>query len=76
MLKNWNFSRVLRMVLGVYLIGDGIQSEQWVFVAVGALFLAMAVFKFGCCSTTGCETPISKTTDSSTEKEIVYEEVK
>ncbi len=76
MLKNWNFSRVLRVVLGVYLIGDGIQSEQWAFIVVGVLFLAMAIFKWGCCSTNGCETPISKATDSSTEKEIVYEEVK
>lgn len=76
MLKNWNFSRILRVVLGVYLIGDGIRSEQWAFVGLGALFLAMAVFKFGCCSTSGCETPTSKSTDSVNEKEIIYEEVK
>ncbi|WEK20489.1 MAG: hypothetical protein P0Y49_04980 [Candidatus Pedobacter colombiensis] len=56
--KNWNFTRVLRLVFGILIIEQGIQSNKWLFIAVGGLFSLLALFN--CCGATGCNIPASK----------------
>ena len=59
-LRNWNFMRVLRLALGIYIIVQGVVENQWLFVALGGLFSLMPWLNIGCCGTSGCNTPISK----------------
>lgn len=58
-LRNWNFIRVLRLALGIYIIAQGVIENQWMFVALGALFSLMPLLNIGYCSASGCNTPVS-----------------
>ena len=74
-LRGWNFMRIIRLVLGIVIIVQGIQAHQWLFVAFGGLFTLMPLFNVGCCSTAGCGTNYSSRKATETE-DITYEEVK
>lgn len=73
-LSNWNFMGIIRLVLGIIVIIQGIQSKQWMLVALGGLFTLMPVFNIGCCSKVGCSTTSAR--KSTEAKDITYEEVK
>ncbi|WP_144282085.1 hypothetical protein [Chryseobacterium echinoideorum] len=72
--KNWNFVRLLRLAMGIFLVVEAVKSEIWFLIAVGAVFVAMSVLNIGCCAAGNC----SVTTRSSekTNDEIEYEEIK
>lgn len=74
-LSNWNFMRIIRLVLGIVIIVQGIQAQQWILVALGGLFTLMPLFNIGCCGTAGCSTTYSSRKNTTTE-DITYEEVK
>lgn len=59
-LKNWDFMRVLRLALGIFIIGQGIVAKDWTFIALGGLFSLMPLLNVGCCGASGCNTPIRK----------------
>lgn len=73
-LKNWNFMRLFRLVLGVLIIMQGVHTGQWVFILLGCLFSLMPLLNIGCCTTSGCSTPTSKTNKK--QEQIEYEEVR
>lgn len=73
-LKTWNFMRVLRLVLGIFIIVQGVQAKEWLFVALGGLFSLMPLLNIGCCGVSGCNTPVS-ISDKKAE-DITYEEIK
>ncbi|MDO5636891.1 MAG: hypothetical protein Q4G18_06535 [Myroides sp.] len=73
-LRNWNFMRVLRLALGIFIIVQGIQANQWMFVALGGLFSLMALLNIGCCGAAGCNTPVSKSNKKV--EDITFEEIK
>lgn len=76
LLKGWNFSRILRVIIGFYLVGEGINSKQYGFIVFGGIFIVMAVLKIGCCSADSCSTtPVSSNSLKDSE-DIIYEEVK
>jgi hypothetical protein len=54
-LSKWNFIRVLRLVIGVFIIVQGIQTKEWVIATVGGLFALLALLNTGCCSVGGCK---------------------
>jgi hypothetical protein len=72
-LRNWNFFRFLRLVLGIVIIVQAIMARDWVFGLAGAFFSGMALFNQGCCGTGACYTPVKKQSDIT--KDISYEEV-
>lgn len=74
-LRNWNFMRVLRLVLGIFIIVQGVQSQMWLFVFAGLMFSLMPLLNIGCCGTSGCAPKRYKNTKGK-EDEIHYEEVK
>lgn len=74
-LRNWNFMRLLRLALGIFIIVQGIQTRMWLFVFVGAIYAMMPLLNVGCCGTSGCA-PRSYKNNKSTNEEIHYEEVK
>ncbi|MFV0141092.1 hypothetical protein [Empedobacter falsenii] len=74
-LSNWNFMRIIRLVLGIVIIVQGIQAQQWMLVVLGGLFTLMPLFNIGCCSTTGCDTTY-RARKTIEKEDITYEEVK
>ncbi|SDG35653.1 hypothetical protein [Epilithonimonas hungarica] len=73
-LKNWNFVRLLRLAMGIFLVVEAVKSGMWILVAVGAVFVAMPLLNIGCCTTGNCSVPISKS--KNTNDEVEYEEIK
>lgn len=74
-LRGWNFMRIIRLVLGIVIIVQGIQAQQWMLVALGGLFTLMPLFNIGCCGAAECNTTYSTSKAKNTE-DITYEEVK
>ena len=56
-LKNWDFMRVLRLAMGIYLIVQGIQVQEWLFVAFGGVFALMPLLNIGGCGASTCNNP-------------------
>src|SRR5690606_22106172 len=40
-LNNWNFMRILRLVMAIFIIFQGIETAQWLFVVAGVIFVLM-----------------------------------
>lgn len=53
-LSNWNIIRVLRLLLGLFVIVQGIMDKQWMLIGLGVLFALIPLMNKGCCSTAGC----------------------
>jgi hypothetical protein len=66
--------RILRLALGVLIIVQGVQAQEWLFVGLGGLFSLMPLLNIGCCGTSGCNTPIRKSNQKT--EDITYEEVR
>lgn len=73
-LKNWNFIRLLRLAIGVFLFVEALISQKWFLVAVGAIFVLMPLLNIGCCATGDCAVPQNNPKNSS--DEVEYEEIK
>ncbi|SCY75474.1 hypothetical protein SAMN02927916_3206 [Flavobacterium anhuiense] len=73
-LSNWNFMRVLRLALGIFVITQGVMDKQWMLVGLGALFALMPLMNIGCCGNAGCST-LSARSNKKLE-ETTYEEVR
>jgi len=73
-LKTWDYMRVLRLALGIFIIVQGISAKEWLFVALGGLFSLMPLLNIGCCGVSGCNTPVSKSDKKA--EDITYEEIK
>lgn len=73
-LKNWNFVRLLRLAIGIFLLVEASLSQNWFLVAVAALFVLMPLLNFGCCATGNCSVPQNNPKKSS--DEVEYEEIK
>ena len=58
-LKNWNIIRLLRLVVGVFVIIQGIIAQEWLFVFLGGLFALMPLMNVGC-GASGCQIPKHK----------------
>jgi len=82
MLTNWHLGRVVRLAIGLMLLGTGIQSKDWIMGSFSLWFLYQAVTDTGCCGSGGCAPDYrSKMTKSETvamakEEVIEFEEVK
>lgn len=73
-LRNWNFMRIIRLLLGVVIIVQGFQSNDWIFVGLGALFTLMPLLNIGCCGTSACNIPNPKNKNKA--EDVIYQEVK
>ena len=69
-LSNWNFMRLLRLALGVIILIQGINSNDWMFIIAGALFSLMPVLNIGCCGAGSCSIPSNRRVN----KDAVQEE--
>lgn len=60
---NWHFMRIIRLVFGIFLIFQAVETHQWLFLIFAAFFLFQALFNQGC-SPNGCETNLTKSKDN------------
>ncbi|MEJ5994500.1 hypothetical protein WG904_08725 [Pedobacter sp. Du54] len=72
--KNWNFMRILRLAMGIFIITQGVLAKEWALGIMGGLFTFLAILNIGCCGTSACNTP-NKSRKHQIE-EISFEEVK
>ena len=70
---NWNFFRLIRLVLGVAIIVQAFVAKDIFLGIMGLVFSSLALFNIGCCGAAGCNTPVKKIAEPT--KEITYEEV-
>ncbi len=76
-LKRWNFMRILRLVLGVIIVVQGVQTQEWLFVILGGMFSVLALLNLSTCgiSNSACRTPMNTDSKHKTD-DITYEEIK
>ena len=53
-LQTWNFIRILRLVLGVAILVQGIISKDIPSIFLGIVFAALPFFNVGCCGSNSC----------------------
>lgn len=73
-LMNWNMMRVLRLIMGIYILVFAVQESNIWFGVLGAIFSLMPLFNIGCCGVSSCSVPRAKNHKKT--MEISYEEVK
>lgn len=71
-IKSWNWMRVIRLVLGIIIIVQGIMMKEWLYMILGGFFTLFAIMNVGCCGTS-CN--INRKENPSG-KPISYEEIK
>lgn len=59
-LSGWNFMRIARLALGIFIIVQGIVTKEWTFALLGGLFAIMPLFNIGCGGASGRSMPVSK----------------
>lgn len=75
LLKNWDFMRLLRLGLGIYIAIQAIETLSLLSGIVAVFFLFQAITNTGCCGSNGCEIPQKKNNTNKIE-EVEYEEIK
>ncbi len=74
-LKTWNVMRLIRLVMGVAILAQGIIMRDWSFMIIGSVLSLMPLLNLGCCSAGSCNTPTFRNTKMKESKNIKYEEV-
>lgn len=57
---NWNYIRVIRLVLGIIVLIQAVYTTTYLFLIPGILFTGMALFNTSCCGSNGCAIPKSE----------------
>ena len=71
-LQGWHFMRILRLVLAIGILAQGITARDTVTIILGVVFGGMAVANIGCCGA-GCA--VNQRSTNNKIKDIQYEEV-
>lgn len=77
-LSQWGFARIIRLVLGIVVLIQGIQATSIMLSVFGGLFILQGLLNAGCCGANGCGVPRYRE-DINTKgnpKETSYEEIK
>jgi hypothetical protein len=74
--QRWDFVRILRLVIGVTVIGQAFIMQELLLGIGGAMLTTMAVLNIGCCGTQGCDVNARKDTAKVKLEETNFEEVK
>lgn len=75
LVSGWNLMRIIRLLLGIFILAEGISSQQWIPGIIGGIFLMQALLNVGCCGTNSCNVADSKV-DPNKSETIQYEEIK
>jgi len=75
LLTDWNFMRILRLALGIYIAVQAIETQSVLSGVVATFFMFQAITNTGCCGSNGCAVPTKKS-NSDTIEDVEYEEIK
>ncbi len=76
--NQWNFMRLLRLVIGAYIVVVGFQEKEVLFGMIGGVFVLQAVMNVGCFAG-NCAVPTQqpqKFRSPASTDDVTYEEVK
>ena len=48
LLHNWNWIRILRLLIGISILVSGLQAANWVIAGLGFFLTTQGVFDWGC----------------------------
>jgi hypothetical protein len=71
--QNWNFMRIIRLVIGGYALIEAIKGQDTLMGLLGFVLVGMALLNAGC-GAHGCGVPLQKSNQNEPE-ELSYEEV-
>lgn len=54
LLTNWNFTRIVRLAMAIFIFAYAIMEAQYLWLIVGGWFLYQALFNISCCGSNGC----------------------
>lgn len=72
-LQSWNLMRILRLGIGLLVVGQGIYAGDYLFVLLGGLFALMPLLNVGCGSSASCPTYIPRSTKKI--EDTTYEDI-
>lgn len=75
---NWDFMRILRLVLGSWVIYSSIIDAQPMLGILGGVFVLQALLNIGCCGSSGCKipnNPNNQPKNTTGINDIYYEEI-
>ena len=73
LLQNWNFMRIIRLVIGGYAWVEAIRGQDTLMGLLGFVLVGMAMLNVGC-GAQGCGVPIQKSNQTLSD-DVEYEEV-
>ena len=74
-LQSWTIIRLLRLGMGLAIIYQGIDLQQWLIVILGGIFSLMPLLNMGCCNTSGC-TNMRYSNPKNKDKPTTFTEIK
>lgn len=76
-LSQWTLMRMLRLVTGVMVLGQGIMTREWLFASAGGYLFVMSLFNLGGCSSGVCGmTPFKAPHKQGEAQDVAFEEIK
>ena len=54
LLKNWNWMRIVRLLLGVAILVSGIAELDYLAITVGIIFTVLPIFNISTCASGAC----------------------
>ncbi len=58
-LSHWNTMRIIRFAMGLFIVFQGIELNNWLFIVLGVLFALLAVLNLSTCTSGSCRTNFS-----------------
>jgi hypothetical protein len=74
--QRWDFMRILRLVIGVTVIGQAVMMQELLLAIGGGMLTTMAVLNIGCCGSQGCGVNPRKDIAARGLEETKFEEIK
>ena len=74
-LKDWNFMRILRLGMSVFILIEAVKNYDLLFGIIAGILLLQAVLNLGCCSSGACYSGKVEQKDQES-KEVIFEEIK
>lgn len=75
LMRNWNFMRILRMVLSVVIIIQAVSVHDTAMSIAGIYLMGITLANIGCCGANGCAVPNYKKPEVKKGEMIPYEEI-
>ena len=59
-LNNWNWIRIIRLVIGLMILGSGIGGNDYLAIVIGLFFTVIPILNFSTCASGNCNIDTNK----------------